>query len=555
MSNTNEIVRGEELQHVIRGAADLVVFTAGITIGPEGRPVIMDKSFGAPEISKDGYKVMNSLKPKDRRIAKIVQLLNQATSQANEKAGDGTTTATLLVGEMLRKASTHIAAGRARMKLRLGIERARDKVIAQIKELSKKVSSQEEISQVGSISANGDHTIGKTIAEAMQKVGKEGVITVEEGKGLSELSVSVVKGMVFDRGYLSPYFITNGEKMIVEFDNPLIILLNKKISSVAPLLPILEAILKTNRPLLIIAEDVEGEALSACVVNKLRGGLKVAAVKAPGFGDRRAAMLEDIRILIGAKHVISDDLGINMEDLIVGDLGSAKTVTITKDTTTIVGGAGDDANIDARIKHIKLSMEDTSSDYDKEKLQERLAKLAGGVAVLKVGGATEVEVKERKDRVEDALHATRAAVEEGVVAGGGATLLYITKALDELDSEDDDEAAGIKIVRDALKAPITQIVQNSGEDASVILNKLLEQNDHNLIFDARKCEFVDAFKAGVIDPGKVVRIAVESAASVASVLATTEVMIVETQDEDDNAGGMPAGGAHGMGGMGGMGGF
>ncbi|MBQ4874575.1 MAG: chaperonin GroEL [Rickettsiaceae bacterium H1] len=553
MTNANEVIRGEELQSVIRDAANLVMSTAGITVGPEGRPVIMSKSFGAPEITKDGYKVVNSLKPKDVKVAKIVELLNQTTSQANEKAGDGTTTATLLVGEMLRKASKHIAAGRARMKLRLGIERGRDKVIEEIKKLAKTISSQDEIAQIGTISANGDNVVGKKIAEAMEKVGKEGVITVEEGKGLDEFSVSVVKGMVFDRGYLSPYFVTNSEKMTIEFDNPYILLLNKKISSIQSLVSLLEAVLKANRPLLIIAEDVEGEALTACVLNKLRGGLKIAAVKAPGFGDRRADMLEDIRILTGAKNVLSDDLGINLEDIATTDLGSAKTITITKDETTIVDGGGDQSQINARINNIKNSIKETSSEYDKEKLQERLAKLAGGVAVLKVGGSTDVEMKERKDRVEDALHATRAAVEEGIVAGGGATLLYITKALDSLKSDDDDEAAGINIVRDALKAPITQIIENCGEEPSVVINKILEKGDSKWLFDAKKHEYADAFKAGIIDPAKVVRVAIESAASVASVLATTEVLVVELPSEEDNA--SAGGGAPGMGGMGGMGGF
>ena len=552
MTTANEVVMKDVLQGVIRDSADLVMSAAGVTLGPEGRPVIMSKSFGAPEITKDGYKVVNSLKPKNARIAKIVELLNQATSQANEKAGDGTTTATLLVGEMLKQSSKHIAAGRARMKLRAGIERARGRVISEIKSIAKQISSQEEISQIGTISANGDSVIGKKIAEAMEKVGKEGVITVEEGKGLDEFSVSVVKGMVFDRGYLSPYFVTDREKMIVEFDNPYVLLLNKKISSIQPLLGLLETVLKANRPLVIIAEDVEGEALTACVLNNMRGSLKIAAVKAPGFGDKRAAMLEDIRVLTKANYVISDDLGLDLEKIILSDLGSAKSITITKDETTIVDGAGDQSAIDARIANIKSNIDSSSSEYEKEKLQERLAKLAGGVAVLKVGGSTDVEMKERKDRVEDALHATRAAVEEGIVAGGGATLLYITKLLDQLDSEDDDEAAGVKIVRDALKAPIHQIVENCGEEPSVIIDKLLEKDDHNWIFDARKHEYTNAFEAGIIDPAKVVRVAIESASSVASVLATTEVMVVDLPSEDDNS---SSGGDHAAHGMGGMGGF
>ncbi len=551
MSSANEVVRGEELQDVIRSAADLVMSTAGVTVGPEGKPVIMSKSFGAPEITKDGYKVVNSLKPKEARIAKIVELLNQATSQANEKAGDGTTTATLLVGEMLRKASSHIAAGRARMRLRIGIERARDKVIARIHELARKVSSQEEIAQIATISANGDKIIGAKIAEAMEKVGKNGVITVEEGKGFG-LSLSVVKGMVFDRGYLSPYFATNKEKMIVEFENPYLLFVNKKVSSIVPFVSLLEVVLKSGRAIVLIAEDVEGEALSACVFNALRG-LKIAVVKAPGFGDRRGAMLEDMRILTGAKYVVSDELGISFESIVLDDLGSAKTVTITKDKTTIVGGAGDKSDIDARIKQIKEMMAETTSDYDREKLQERLAKLAGGVAVLKVGGATDVEVKERKDRYEDALHATRAAVEEGIVAGGGATLLYIGNSLDELEreSDDDDEAAGIKIVKDALRVAIRHIINNCGEESSVIISKLLEKGDVNWIFDARLRRYTDAFKAGIIDPAKVLRVGVESAVSVACVLTTCEILIVDIPSEDDNSAG---GGAAPMGG-GGMGGF
>ncbi len=555
MTTANEVVTGDILQGVIRDAADLVMSTAGVTLGPEGMPVIMSKSFGPPEITKDGYKVMNSLKPKNPRISKMLELLRQATSQSNEQSGDGTTTASILVSQMLKLSSKHIAAGRARMKLRTGIELARDKVLAEIKVIAKKISSQDEITQIGTISANGDVLIGKKIAEAMDKVGKEGVITVEEGKGLEEFSVSVVKGMVFDRGYMSPYFVTNAEKMVAEFDNPYILLLNKKISSIQSLVPLLESVAKANRSLVIIAEDVEGEAMTTCVINKLRGGLKIATVKAPGFGDRRAAMLEDIRILTGAKYVVSDDLGITLESITLGDLGSAKTVTITKDNTTIVEGDGDQSDVDARVDHLRNAISETSSDYDKEKLQERLAKLAGGVAVLKVGGSTDVEMKERKDRVEDALHATRAAVEEGIVPGGGATLLYLTKVLEELESSDDDEASGINIVKEALKAPIAQIVANCGGDSSVIINYLLEKGDVNHIFDARKHEYTNAFKAGIIDPAKVVRVALESAASVASVLATTDVLVVDLpEDKNDSSSGadMPN---PGMGGMGGMGGF
>lgn len=547
----NEVICGEELQKVIFDAASLVVSSAGVTLGPEGRPVIMSKSFGSPEITKDGYKVINQLKPKDEKICKIVELLNQATSQANEKAGDGTTTATILVGEMLKNAYKHIAAQRSRTKLKAGMKRARDAVVEHIKSVAKKIEGENEIAQVGTISANGNTEIGKKIAEAMGKVGKEGVITVEEGKGLEEFSVSVVKGMVFDRGYISPYFVKDLEKMNVEFENPFILLANKKISTAQQMLSLLEGTVKSGRPIIVIAEDVEGEALTTLVVNTMRGNLKACAVKAPGFGDRRAEMLEDIRILTGAKHVISDDTGISLEDLTLADLGSARSVTITKDNTTIVDGNGDQKVINGRVAQIKKQIQDTTSDYDREKLQERLAKLAGGVAVLKVGGATEVEVKERKDRVEDALHATRAAVEEGIVAGGGATLLNAVRMLDELKSEDDDEQAGINIVKSALRAPISQIVDNAGENSAVVVHNLLEKGDKNQIFDARELKYVDAFKAGIIDPAKVVRVALESAVSVASVLVTTAALVVDIPSKDESSGGM--GGMHG--GMGGMGGF
>ncbi|WP_448605717.1 chaperonin GroEL [Neorickettsia risticii] len=546
----NEVISGEQLQKVIRDAADLVVSSAGVTLGPEGRPVIMSKSYGGPEVTKDGYKVINNLKPEDEKIAKIVELLNQATSQANEKAGDGTTTATILVGNMIKNAHKHIAAQRSRTKLKSGMKRARDEVVKYIQSVAKKINSEEEIAQVGSISANGNSEIGNKIAEAMNKVGKEGVITVEEGKGLDEFSVSVVQGMVFDRGYVSPYFITNPEKMIVEFDNPYVLLANKKLSSIQPMVPLLETIVRSNRAVVIIAEDVEGEALTSLVLSKMRGSLKACAVKAPGFGDRRSEMLEDIRILTGAKTLVSDDLGVTVESLTVEDLGTAKSIIISKDSTTIVDGGGEKTSIDARVKQIKTQIDKTTSDYDKEKLQERLAKLAGGVAVLKVGGATEVEVKERKDRVEDALHATRAAVEEGIVPGGGATLLSAIAVLEKLSSDDDDEQAGINIVKSALKAPISQIVENAGEDASVITYNLLESKDPNRIFDARELKYVDAFKAGIIDPAKVVRVALESAVSVASVLVTTEALIVDLPTKDNGSSSMMPGG-----GMGGMGGF
>lgn len=546
----NQIINGEELQKVIREAANLVLSAAGVTLGPEGRPVIMSKSFGGPEITKDGYKVIRELKPEDEKVAKIVELLNQATSQANEKAGDGTTTATILVAELIKGAHKHIAAQRSRVKLKKGIKLARDEIIKYIKTISKAISSQEEIAQVGTVSANGNAAIGRKIAEAMEKVGKEGVITVEEGKGLEEFSVSVVQGMVFDRGYVSPYMVTNSEKMLVEFDNPYIMLANKKISTIQPLVSLLENVVRSGRPILIIAEDIEGEALSSLVISKIRGSLKAAAVKAPGFGDRRAAILEDIKILSGAKHVISDDLGGNFEELRLEDLGTAKSVIITKDETTIVGGEGDEEEIKARVANLKKQIEDTTSDYDKEKLQERLAKLAGGVAVLKVGGATEVEVKERKDRVEDALHATRAAVEEGIVAGGGATLLYAISALERLRGEDDDEQAGIDIVKEALKAPITKIVENAGENSAVIIHKLLTEGNRSQIFDAKDLRYADAFQVGIVDPAKVVRVALESAISVAGVLITAEALIVDLPSKEEaNSGGGMGGGMGGMGGM------
>ena len=545
----NQFISGEELQKSIASAVDLVG-KVGITLGPNGMPVIMSKSYGAPEVTKDGYKVVNQLKPEDEKVAKIVELLNQTTSQSNEKAGDGTTTATILVANMMKSAQKHIAARRSRMKLKKGMKRARDAVIKYIKSSSKIINSEGEIAQVGTISANGNAEIGQKIAEAMSKVGKDGAITVEENKGVGEFSVSVEKGMVFDRGYLSPYFVTNSEKMTVEFENSYVMLANKKLSNIQPMVALLENVVRSNRPIVIIAEDVEGEALTSLVLSKMRGSLKACAVKAPGFGDRRAEMLEDIKILTGAKQVISDDLGINMEELSLDDLGTAKSITITKDTTTIVDGGGEKSGLDARIAQIKKQIAETTSDYDKEKLQERLAKLAGGVAVLKVGGATEVEVKERKDRVEDALHATRAAVEEGIVAGGGATLLNAIKELESLQSDDDDEQSGINIVKEALRAPISQIIENAGEEPSVILYNLLKNGEVNKIFDARTLEIVDAYKAGIIDPAKVTRIALECAVSVASVLVTTEGLVVDLPSKEDNAGGM--GGAGMPGGMGGF---
>jgi chaperonin GroEL len=474
------------------------------------------------------------------------QMLREVASKSADLAGDGTTTATVLAQAIVREGSKAVAAGLNPMDLKRGIDKAVEAVVADIKKKSKAIKGKEEIAQVGTISANGDKEIGNKIAEAMEKVGKEGVITVEEAKGL-EFELDVVEGMNFDRGYLSPYFVTNAEKMTVELDNPAILIFEKKLSGLQPLLPVLESVVQSQRPLLIIAEDVEGEALATLVVNKLRGGLKVAAVKAPGFGDRRKAMLEDIAILTGGQ-VISEDLGIKLESVTLAMLGKAKKVTITKDDTTIVDGAGVKKEIEARCSQIKAQVEETTSDYDREKLQERLAKLSGGVAVLKVGGNTEVEVKERKDRVDDALAATRAAVEEGIVPGGGVTLLYGSRVLDKVKAANDDERAGINIIRRALQAPIRQIVENAGLDGAVVAGKLLESEDPNFGFDAQSLEYIDMIKAGIIDPTKVVRAALQGAASVAGLMITTEALVAD-EPEDKKA----AVGGGGMGGMGGMG--
>ncbi|TAF12789.1 MAG: chaperonin GroEL, partial [Alphaproteobacteria bacterium] len=511
----------------------------------------LDKSWGAPRVTKDGVSVAKEITLSNKFQNMGAQMLREVASKTADTAGDGTTTATVLAQAIVREGAKAVAAGLNPMDLKRGIDKAVEAVVAHVKSVSKPISSHGEIAQVGTISANGDKIIGDRIAEAMDKVGKEGVITVEEAKGL-EFELDVVEGMMFDRGYLSPYFVTNSEKMITELDNPFILIFDKKLSGLQQMLPLLEQVVQSQRPLLIIAEDVEGEALATLVVNKLRGGLKVAAVKAPGFGDRRKAMLEDLAVLTRGQ-VISEDIGIKLENVNVGMLGTAKKVVISKEETTIVDGAGEEKMIEARCAQIRHQIEETSSDYDREKLQERLAKLSGGVAVLKVGGVTEVEVKERKDRVDDALHATRAAVEEGIVPGGGVTLLYASKALDSVVTLNDDEKAGVNIVRRALQAPIRQIVENAGLDGAVVAGKLLESKDHTFGFNAQTLEYCDMVKSGIIDPTKVVRTALQDAASVAGLLITTEALIADKPDENTGGGSSAAGGmGGGMGGMGGM---
>ena len=541
-----DVLFGEEARRKILSGVDTLADAVKATLGPKGRNVVLDKSFGAPRITKDGVSVAKEIELKDKFENMGAQMVKEVASRTNDVAGDGTTTATVLAQAIVREGMKSVAAGMNPMDLKRGIDLATAKVVEDLKSRTKDVTTNEEISQVGTISANGEAEVGRMIAEAMEKVGKEGVITVEEAKGL-ESELDVVEGMQFDRGYLSPYFVTNTEKMTTELDSPLILLHEKKLSNLQAMLPLLESVVQSSRPLLIIAEDVEGEALATLVVNKLRGGLKIAAVKAPGFGDRRKAMLEDIAILTGGQ-VISEDLGIKLENVTIDMLGSAKRVNITKDDTTIVDGIGAEDDIKARCEQIKAQVENTTSDYDKEKLQERLAKLSGGVAVIKVGGATEVEVKERKDRVDDALHATRAAVEEGIVAGGGTALLFATKALDGLKGQNDDQDRGIDIIRRALQAPVRQISSNAGVDGSVVVGKLLEQSDANFGFDAQSEEYTDLVAKGIIDPTKVVRTALQDAGSVAGLMVTTEAMVAEIP-EDKPA--MPA--APDMGGMGGMG--
>jgi chaperonin GroEL len=532
-------------ERITRGV-DILADAVKVTLGPKGRNVVIEKSFGAPRITKDGVTVAKEIELKDKFENMGAQMVREVASKTNDLAGDGTTTATVLAQSIVREGMKSVAAGMNPMDLKRGIDLAVAKVVEELKARSKPVKNSAEIAQVGTISANGEAAIGKMIASAMDKVGKEGVITVEEAKGL-ESELDVVEGMQFDRGYLSPYFITNPDKMLVELDSPYLLIFEKKLSSLQPMLPILEAVVQSGKPLLIIAEDIEGEALATLVVNKLRGGLKVAAVKAPGFGDRRKAMLEDIAVLT-AGQLIAEDLGIKLETVTLAMLGRAKKVTIDKDNTTIVGGAGKKDDIAGRVSQIKAQIEVTTSDYDKEKLQERLAKLAGGVAVIKVGGATEIEVKERKDRVDDALHATRAAVEEGIVPGGGTALLYATTVLAKLKGANDDQTRGVDIIRRALQAPIRQIVENAGVDGAVVVGKLLEQKDVEYGFDAQADEYKNLVKAGIIDPTKVVRTALQDAASVAGLLITTEATIAELPKDDTPP--MPGGG--GMGGMGGM---
>ena len=534
-------------EEMLRGV-DILANAVKVTLGPKGRNVVIEKSFGAPRTTKDGVTVAKEIELEDKFQNMGAQMLREVASKANDVAGDGTTTATVLAQSIVREGMKRVAAGMNPMDLRRGIEKAVSAVVADLAQHSNKIGKSEEIAQVGSISANGDAEIGDMIAKAMDKVGNEGVITVEEAKSL-ETELDVVEGMQFDRGYLSPYFITNADKMVTELDDPMILLHEKKLSSLQPLLPILEQVVQSQRPLLIIAEDVDGEALATLVVNKLRGGLKVAAVKAPGFGDRRKAMLQDIAILTGGQ-VVSEDLGIKLENVTMDMLGTAKRVNITKDDTTLVDGAGEKADIEARVGQIKKQIEDTTSDYDKEKLQERLAKLAGGVAVIKVGGATEVEVKEKKDRVDDALNATRAAVEEGIVAGGGIALLRASTSID-VTGFNDDEQAGIDIVRRALQVPARQIAENAGVEGSVVVNAVLANTDKTYGFNAQTEEYGDLVKMGVIDPTKVVRAALQNAASVAALLITTEASIAEAPKEEAPAGG----GMPDMGGMGGMGGM
>ncbi len=532
-------------EKLLRGV-DILADAVQVTLGPKGRNVVIDKSFGAPRTTKDGVTVAKEIELSDKFENMGAQMVREVASKTNDAAGDGTTTATVLARAIVREGSKSVAAGMNPMDLKRGIEKAVEAVVADLKKRSKKVKSNEEIGQVGTISANGDKEVGNMIAQAMAKVGNEGVITVEEAKSLAT-ELDVVEGMQFDRGYISPYFITNAEKMTAELDDVAILIHEKKLTSLQPLLPILEAVVQSGRPLLIIAEEIEGEALATLVVNKLRGGLKVAAVKAPGFGDRRKAMLEDIAIVTGGQ-VISEDIGIKLENVKMNMLGTAKKVRIDKENTTIVDGSGKKADIQARVGQIKAQIEETTSDYDKEKLQERLAKLAGGVAVIRVGGSTEIEVKERKDRVDDALNATKAAVEEGIIPGGGTALLYASRNLANLTGDNEDQTQGIAIVRRAIQYPIRIIVQNAGQEASIIVGKLLEQKSANYGYDAQNEKYVDFIDAGIVDPTKVVRVALQNAASVAGLLITTEAMIADRPEKKSP----PMQGGGGMGGMGDM---
>ena len=541
-----DIRLGTDARERMLHGIDTLANAVRVTLGPKGRNVVLDKSYGAPRITKDGVTVAKEIELSDKFENMGAQMVREVASKTSTEAGDGTTTATILAHAMVREGVKAVAAGMNPMDLKRGVDMAVDAVVKDIQKRSKKVSTNDEIAQVGTISANGDAEIGRMLAEAMKKVGNEGVITVEEAKSL-ETELDVVEGMQFDRGYISPYFVTNAEKMLAELEDAHILLHEKKLSSLQTLLPILEAVVQSGKPLLIVAEDIEGEALATLVVNKLRGGLKVAAVKAPGFGDRRKAMLDDIATLTGGQ-VISEDLGIKLENVTLDMLGHAKRVLIEKENTTIIDGAGKKEEIVARTTQIRAQIEETTSDYDREKLQERLAKLAGGVAVIRVGGSTEVEVKERKDRVDDAMHATKAAVEEGVVAGGGVALLFASKVLAALNPANNDQKVGIDIVRKAIQSPVRQIAENSGVEGSIVVGKLNDKNDPNFGFDAQSGEYVDMVKGGIIDPTKVVRVALQDAASVAGLLITTEAMVGD-KPEPKGAAGMPPGGMGGMGGM------
>ena len=539
--SAKEVKFGQEARERMLQGVDILANAVKVTLGPKGRNVVLEKSFGAPRITKDGVTVAKEIELEDKFENMGAQMVREVASKTSDTAGDGTTTATLLAQAIVKEGAKSVAAGANPMDLKRGVDLAVAAVINELKSKAKKVTSSEEIAQVGTISANGDPEIGKMIAKAMQKVGNEGVITVEEAKAL-ETELDVVEGMQFDRGYISPYFITDADKMRVELESPYILIYEKKLSNLQTILPLLEAVVQSGKPLLVIAEDVEGEALATLVVNKLRGGLKVAAVKAPGFGDRRKAMLQDIAVLTGGQ-VISEDLGIKLENVALDMLGRAKKVVITKDDTTIVAGAGKKADIEARVAQIRQQIEDTTSDYDKEKLQERLAKLAGGVAVIKVGGSTEIEVKERKDRVDDALNATRAAVEEGILPGGGVALIRSQKVLDRLNTANEDQKVGVNIVRRALQAPARQIAENAGEDGAVVVGKITDKDVYAFGFNAATGEYGDLVKQGVIDPAKVVRNALQGAASVAALLITTEAMVAEKPKKKAPA--MPPGGGMG----------
>ncbi len=545
-----DILFGVDARAKIIEGVDIIANAVKVTLGPKGRNVVIEKSFGAPRITKDGVTVAKEIELADKFQNLGAQMIKEVASKTNDIAGDGTTTSTVLAQSIVREGVKSVAAGINPMDLKRGIDLAVEALVKELGKMSKKVNGQSEIAQVATISANGDTEIGNKIAEAVQKVGPDSPITVEEAKGL-EFEVNVVEGMNFDRGYLSPYFITNGEKMTVEMENPFILLFEKKISNLQPMVPLLESVVQSSRPLLIIAEDVEGEALAALVVNKLRGGLKIAAVKAPGFGDRRKSIMEDIAVLSGGQ-LISEDLGMKLETITIKQLGQAKKVIIDKENTTIVDGAGKTADVKARCASIKAQIEETTSDYDREKLQERLAKLSGGVAILKVGGTTEVEVKERKDRVEDALAATRAAMQEGIVAGGGSALLFAGRILEKLKGANDEQNVGINIIKKVIQAPIRQIAENAGFDGAVVANEVLSKAQASYGYNAQTNEYVDMFKAGIVDPTKVVRTALQDASSIAGLLITTEAVIIEKKEDNAGGGGNPMAG---MGGMGGMGGF